>query len=140
MYPLITLPTSSERVRWMRPLTKRTMKTRFLDAAARQAAEIQRKAFLHMLGLRMGDVLQPLDPDRGPVAKEEVARVSGRIKEATEALCAAYADTLPEDCPRALVHMQMVSLALASQDILLEEAQRHDYVLCNALKARLICA
>ena len=26
-----------------------------------QAAEIQRKAFLHMLGLRIGDVLQPLD-------------------------------------------------------------------------------
>eukprot|EP00964_Phaeocystis_antarctica_P057846 scaffold34263_cov42-Phaeocystis_antarctica.AAC.2 len=44
------------------------MKGRLLDAAARQAAEIQRRAFLHMLGLRVGDVLQPLDPDRGAAA------------------------------------------------------------------------
>ena len=114
------------------------MKNRFLDAAARQAAEIQRKAFLHMLGLQMGNVLQPLDPDRGPIAKEEVARVFERINEATDELCTAHADSLPADCTRAPVHLQMVSLALASQEVLLEEAQHEDYVLCNALKARRI--
>jgi len=94
-------------------------KGRFLDAAARQAANIQRKAFLHMLGLRMGDVLQPLDPDRGPTAKEEVARVFERINEATDTLCMTYADTLPAGCTRAPVHLQMVSLALAAQEVLL---------------------
>ena len=97
------------------------MKNRFLDAAARQAAEIQRKAFLHMLGLQMGNVLQPLDPDRGPIAKEEVARVFERINEATDELCTAHADSLPADCTRAPVHLQMVSLALASQEVLLED-------------------
>ena len=95
------------------------MRGRVLDAAARQAAEIQRKAFLHMLGLRIGDVLQPLDPDRGPIAKEEAARIFKRINEATETLCATYADTLPADCARAPVHLQMVSLALSAQEVLL---------------------
>ena len=36
---------------------------KLLDAAALKAAQMQRTAFLQMLGLRMGDVLQPLDPD-----------------------------------------------------------------------------
>ena len=88
------------------------------DAAARQAAEIQRKAFLHMLGLRIGDVLQPLDPDRGPISKEDVAHIFKRINEATETLCTTYADTLPADCARAPVHLQMVSLALSAQEVL----------------------
>ena len=94
------------------------MRGRVLDAAARQAAEIQRKAFLHMLGLRIGDVLQPLDPDRGPIAKEEVGRIFERINDATETLCTTYADTLPADCARAPVHLQMVSLALSAQEVL----------------------
>ena len=96
----------------------RRMRGRVLDAAARQAAEIQRKAFLHMLGLRIGDVLQPLDPDRGPIAKEEVGRIFERINDATETLCTTYADTLPADCARAPVHLQMVSLALSAQEVL----------------------
>ena len=94
------------------------MRGEVLDAAARQAAEIQRKAFLHMLGLRIGDVLQPLDPDRGPIAKEEVGRIFEQINEATETLCTTYADTLPADCARAPVHLQMVSLALSAQEVL----------------------
>ena len=65
-----------------------------------------------------GDVLQPLDPDRGPIAKEEVGRIFERINDATETLCTTYADTLPADCARAPVHLQMVSLALSAQEVL----------------------
>ena len=109
---------------------------RLLDAAALKAAEMQRTAFLQMLRLRMGDVLQPLDPDRGPLAKEDVARVTARINDAADALYAAHLDSLPADCNRASVHLQMASLALAAQRELLQEAKRDDYVLCNALKVR----
>ena len=113
---------------------------KLLDAAALKAAQMQRTAFLQMLGLRMGDVLHPLDPDRGPIGKEDVARVTRQISEEADALYAANVDALPADCNRAPVHLQMASLALASQRMLLVEAKRDEYVLCNALKVRFAVA
>ena len=95
-----------------------------------------------MLGLRMGDVLQPLD--EAASGRSEEARIKGQVKEKivemADALCTSHEDMCPADCGRAPVHLQMVALALASQRVLHEEAQRGyetgEYALCNALKVR----
>ena len=108
---------------------------KLLDAAAKRAASVQRRTFLHMLGLRMGDVLQSLD-GRSAATKQDVQRVTGFISEAADALYAFHETELP-DCHRAPAHLQVATLALASQRVLLEEARRReDNLLVNDNKVR----
>ena len=102
---------------------------KFLDAAARKAAEMQRSTFLHMLGLRMGDVLHP-------ATRERIAAVKTQIGYTADELFAAHEPSLPS-CHRAPTHLQMVALALASQRVLREEARRrNDVVLADVMKVR----
>ena len=110
---------------------------KLLDAAARKAAELQRATYLHMLGLRMGDVLQPLDAEdkEAGATSATVKLIQERIGAEADALYQAHADQLPE-CHRAPVHLQMASIALASQRVLQDEAQRDDRTPFNALKVR----
>ena len=111
---------------------------KLLDIAARKAAELQRATYLHMLGLRMGDVLQPLDAEdkEAGATSATVKHVQERIGAEADALYQAHAGSLPVNCHRAPVHLQMASIALASQRVLLREAQRDDRTPFNALTVR----
>ena len=92
-----------------------------MRAAAQKAAEVQRSTFMRML--RVGDVIQP-SVQGGPAA--DAHAVKAAISDSADALIARHESKLPEGCERAPAHLSMAACAVASQRVLLREAQSAD--------------
>lgn len=114
-----------------------------LDSVARRALAFQRSHFLKSLKL-----------ERALIPAESIARdehrsapklpqsttlaLTSAIDDASNALASKYAERLPSGCARAPGHLQIVSLAIAAQRIILSEARaRQDlYLATSSLRVR----
>lgn len=119
-----------------------------LNAAARQAAALQRATFFKML--RVPEVLAPVDTSAMGEEELSAAHVTAlrTIEAEADAIIERHTPNLPEaelrqlwSAPawpaedRAAAHLQMASLALSAQRVLLSAAQADDrYLLANSLK------
>ena len=125
-----------------------------LNAAARQAAALQRATFFKML--RVPEVLAPVDASA--ISEEELSAAHDSalhtIEVEADAIIERHTPQLPEGAElrqlwsapawpasdRAAAHLQMASLALSAQRTLLSAAQADDrYLLANSLKVRGPC-
>ena len=126
-----------------------------LNAAARQAAALQRATFFKML--RVPEVLAPVDASA--MGQEELSAAHDTalrtIEAEADAIIERHTPNLPAGAgelrqlwsapawpaeDRAAAHLQMASLALSAQRTLLSAAQADDrYLLANSLKVRGPC-
>ena len=109
----------------------------WVDKAAQKVIAAQRKVFITMLGHQIPKAIVPLD-GAGPLDAAVVERVKDATQHAAALLIEKHMNSLPDGCPRAPAHLQMVSLTIAAQREIFAEARREgsDYQATTQFRVR----